>query len=156
MKTWNRERKRTRDRLLEYDFSIVPPTPHSAGLPFIYPWENISTMQLAAQFKQIAEQYGYTGSLEELFSKFANGVIISGTINTFPIAGNTQNLYLDTQTDILYYFKTTNTINYDAAEQAGAVIVNTEQNEISVYIPIRALLIENIILSCGDASEYID
>lgn len=43
---WNYERKRTRDRLIEYDFSIIAPTPHSAGLLFLYPWENLVIKQL--------------------------------------------------------------------------------------------------------------
>lgn len=43
---WNYERYRTRDRLIEYDFDLIAPFPHSAGLPIIYPWENVFIEQL--------------------------------------------------------------------------------------------------------------
>ena len=46
MKTWNRERKRTRDRLLDYEFTIVPPHPHSGGIPFIFPIETDSSIPI--------------------------------------------------------------------------------------------------------------
>jgi len=35
-----KERWRTRDRLLEYDISIMPARPRTAGLAMVYPWEN--------------------------------------------------------------------------------------------------------------------
>jgi len=41
-----KERWRTRDRLLEYDESIMPLRPHSAGLSMIYPWENVTLLTL--------------------------------------------------------------------------------------------------------------
>lgn len=36
---WNYERKRTRDRLIEYTINIIAPMPHSINLPYIYPWD---------------------------------------------------------------------------------------------------------------------
>ena len=35
---WNHERHRTRDLLLEYDTSIMPPHPRAGGLSILYPW----------------------------------------------------------------------------------------------------------------------
>ena len=35
---WNFERYRTRDLLLEYDMSIMPPHPRAGGLAIVYPW----------------------------------------------------------------------------------------------------------------------
>ena len=46
---WNYERKRTCKRLLEYDFNIMSPRPHAAGLGMIYPWENIMLDNLTQQ-----------------------------------------------------------------------------------------------------------
>ena len=43
---WNYERKRTRDRLIEYNLNIIVPTPYSAGLLFLYPRENLIIKQL--------------------------------------------------------------------------------------------------------------
>jgi len=37
-KNWNHERWRTRDLLLEYDTSIMPPHPRAGGLNLVYPW----------------------------------------------------------------------------------------------------------------------
>ena len=62
MKTWNRERKKTRDRLLDYDASIMPIMPSTASLPYIYPWENITLSILSNQIFKVAQLNGYTGS----------------------------------------------------------------------------------------------
>lgn len=51
---WNKERFRTRDRLLEYDSMIMPLMPHSAGLSVVYPWEDILFSGLAHQLFLIA------------------------------------------------------------------------------------------------------
>ena len=154
-KNWNYERWRTRDRLLEYDFNIVPPHPHSAGLPFIYPWENIQSLMLQNEIFEIAKANGYNGTEEHMWSVFStDGLLITGAIDTFPVPGDTNNLYLDKQSGIIYYFKETpNPINEDAAEQIGAIIVGTNEEITYLYIPIRALLIEDTILNCGNATN---
>ena len=156
MKTWNKERKRTRDRLLEYDFNIVPPHPHSAGLSIVYPWENMQLYQLEYQIYTLAQNNGYNGTMEDLWNVFSKyGYIISGTISTFPLPGDTKNIYFDTETGIIYYFKISETINNEALESTGAVATAANDGTFYVYIPVRALLIEDTILNCGDASEYI-
>lgn len=146
---WNIERYRTRDRLIEYDFNIYPAVPHSAGLNIIYPWENIAISQLKAQFIEIVRSNGYVGDEIELWEKFSDGVIKTGTLNTFPIPGDKNNLYLDIETDILYYFKIIQgTISPELIEKTGLVIVgqseieNTSIIENYVYIPIKAMSIE--------------
>lgn len=166
MKTWNRERKRTRDRLLEYDFCIVPPHPHSAGLPMVYPWENTNLSMLSYQLFYLAQKAGFTGTEEEFFARFGNndGHVIKGTLSTFPQIGDTRNLYLDEETGIVYYFKQTSyPVIVEVAARVGVAIVgkslvgvdNTEVWMTNLYIPIRALLIEDTILDCGDAAEFI-
>lgn len=59
MKTWNRERKRTRDRLLRYDFNMAPAAPQTAELPYVYPWENLRLNQLGRQIYELACQNGF-------------------------------------------------------------------------------------------------
>ena len=156
---WNYERWRTRDRLLEYDFSIVPPAPHSAGLSMIYPWETNFLSLLSYQLYEIAKDNGFFGSLETFLSRFGSndGFIIKGTIATFPVPGDSTNLYLDIETGIVYYFKATDRpVLSDIAMAIGAEIVGHEDVITYLYIPIRALLIEDTILDCGDAAKYID
>lgn len=182
---WNEERWRTRDRLLDYDITIVPPHPHSGGiacpyplededlspripspeadssLPFIYPWEATNLYELERSIYLIAQRNGYTGSEDTLWNRFSNGTVVTGTLATFPVPGDELNLYFDKETEILYYFKAVpNHISVDAATRIGATIVGTSQIDTEVewtylYIPVRALVIENTILDCGDASEYI-
>lgn len=183
MKTWNRERKRTRDRLLEYNFAIVPPHPHSGGivLPYpeesnlisigipylsngtissVYPWENTTLTMLSHQLYTIAVQNGYSGTEESFLASFGNASekeVIVGLLENFPVPGNTTHLYLDRDTGILYYFKATDSPIMEAvAEQMGIVIAGTSDNLTYLYIPVRALPIENLIYDCGDAAEYID
>lgn len=183
---WNYERKRTRDRLIEYDISIMPLYPHSGGIavPYpqeaeniritipsiiaearlnvIYPWENYSLTILSHQLYLIARDNGFPGTEKQFLEKFGslnviteNNVIV-GIINNFPMIGDTNALYLDRETGILYYFKATeNTINEEIATIMGAIIKGKENEMTFLYIPVRALLIEDTILNCGDASEYI-
>lgn len=159
---WNRERHRTRDRLLEYDFNIYPEVFHSGGLAMIYPWENIAIAQLSKQFIEVAKMNGYTGSEEDLWKRFSSGTVLFGTLETFPVPGNENDIYFDTQTEILYYFKSIPTTVYsDIAEKIGAAIVGISKIEDQetalsyVYIPVRAMPLENLIYDCGDAAEYI-
>lgn len=155
------ERWRTRDRLLEYDSNIMPPRPHSAGLSMIYPWENINLTNLAKAIYQIAINHGFTGTENNFWEKFTigTGTIVTGIVATFPVPGEEDTLYLDLQTDILYYFKeTTSFITPTEAIQYGIEIVGISQDNSTqyLYIPIRAMLMEDTILNCGDAAEYID
>ena len=69
---WNRERWRTRDRLLDYDFSIVPPLPHSAGLSIVYPWEGIASVQLLEQIIDTAKLRGYIANEEDFWNIIHN------------------------------------------------------------------------------------
>ena len=160
-----KERWRTRDRLLEYDLSIMPLKPHSAGLSMVYPWENQSLLFTSYQLYEIAKNYGFPGTVDEFFSKFSlyGGNIIRGTVNTFPIPGNENNLYFDEENEILYYFSIKNMkILSETAARIGAAIVgysvvkDTQEIITYLYIPVKASLVADTILDSGDASEYID
>lgn len=155
-----KERWRTRDRLLDYDAHIVPPSPHSAGISTVYPWESISLQNLSHQIYILAQNNGFIGTEQMLWNKFSAGsVIMIDTINNFPEEGAENNLYLDKETDILYYFKKSSTYNYNIGDTAEVVVAGTAQAEepnvtiYFLYIPVRALLIEDTILNCGDATE---
>ena len=189
---WNYERYRTRDRLIEYDGAIMPLYPHSGGIavPYprededilltvpdiiaqaqlktIYPWENYQLNILSHQLYMIAQDNGFNGTEHQFLTKFGNigapteNTVIVGTLATFPLPGEESVLYLDKETGILYYFKsTTHTVYTEIAAKIGAAIVgqsvieDTQEIVTYLYIPVRALLIENTILDCGDASEYI-
>ncbi len=156
-----RERKRTRDRLLEYNPMIIPPRPHTAGLAMIYPWENSSLSILQHQLFLIAQNNGFEGEESEFLDRFVHGGkggVNVGTINTFPIPGVEDQLYLDTGTEILYYFKIApDGISAEIADKIGAEVVGrAEDNSIYVYIPVRALPIEPLLLDCGSSTESID
>ena len=151
-----KERRRTRDRLLEYDLSIMPLKPHSAGLSIIYPWENQSLLFTSYQLYEIAKNYGFPGTVEEFFSKFSlyGGNIIKGTISTFPVPGNENNLYFDEESKILYYFSVKNMkILSETVAKIGAAIVGysvvKETSEIItyLYIPVKASLIADSVLN---------
>ena len=127
---WNHERHRTRDRLLEYDEYIMPPLPHSAGLPVIYPWENTSMAILLNQLYNLAATSGYDGSVEEFKTNFgqffSKKPVIFDITENFPDEGERDKLYFATDTNILYYFDTE-------------------------YIPVNAMLIANTIINGGEA-----
>ena len=146
---WNEERYKTRDRLLDYTLNNYPIFPESNEIPRIYPWENINLGILSRQILDIAKQYGYTGDEQLLWNRFTNGSIINGSLNTFPIPGEENNLYLDTETGILYYFKIVNDSDINVLEQNSAVIVKEEQNQLYLYIPITALPLDNAFFSNG-------
>lgn len=131
MKTWNRERKRTRDLLLEYDLNIMPPHPRSGGImPMIYPWENYNLSALNYQLYLIAKNGGFEGTLDEFNTLFASFVgarsIIFVHTNEFPEEGATDKLYFDLDEKILYYW----------------------DND---YIPVNAMLIANTTIYGGEA-----
>lgn len=127
---WNRERYRTRDRLLEYDFSLIPPRPRTAGLSMIYPWENNFLDNLIHQLYLIAANTGYIGDEDtfiKLFGSFMNNKqILFASFSTFPQMGDYNMLYFDIDEKILYYW----------------------DNE---YIPVNAMLIANTTLEGGGA-----
>ena len=161
MYSWNRERKRTRDRLLGYNFCVVLPRPHCATLPMLYPWENLSQQQLAAQIILIAKANGYTGDEADFWRLFSERCVVFGTLETFPEVGGDHSLYFDTDTEILYHFKAVeHEVSADTAALLSAEIVGytsiENSNEVitNMYIPIRSLLIEDTILNAGTADEY--
>lgn len=163
MKTWNRERFKTRDRLLEYDTSIMPLTPIAgASMPMIYPWENASLAILSHQIFKLAQASGYTGSEELLFEKFNGSHIHTyDKLIMFPSIGIIGDLYLDLETGILYYYiSTSQSVDTEKIAIVGGAIVGYsivgDVTETHLYLPVRALPIENLIYDCGDAAEYID
>ena len=154
-----KERWRTRDRLLEYDDAIMPPRPHRAGLRMVYPWEDLlSITVLEKKFYQLAVEHGYTGDMETFWERFIYGNVHTGTLAEFPEIGDEHDLYLDVETDILYYFKATSeTVYSDIAARVGVAIVGTskikDQETIVtyMYIPVRAMPIQNLIYDCGNS-----
>lgn len=64
MKTWNCERIKTRDRLLDYE---LPPNPTSSCPLPVYPWTNLSA-QMQSYLLDDARQYGFTGSIDDLWA----------------------------------------------------------------------------------------
>lgn len=67
-------------------------------------------------------------------------------------------LYLDTETDILYYFKEyAGELNEEQIARVDAARVDYSRvyDITYLYIPIRSLLIEDTILNCGTSEEVI-
>lgn len=154
------ERWRTRDRLLEYDSVVIPPHPHSAGLPMIYPWEDMPLSVLSHQLFEIAKKNGFEGAESEFLEKFSHntGGVNTGTIETFPVPGKEDQLYLDVETEILYYFKIAQeSVAEEIATQYGAEVVGrTEDGTFYVYIPVRALPVEPLFIDCGTSTDVTD
>lgn len=127
-----RERKRTRDLLLDYDSTGICriPRPRTAGLAMVYPWENIALSTLVQQIYQIAANSGFTGTEDDFKQHFGEFLsekqIIYANYDNFPAEGETDKFYFDLIDKILYYW----------------------DNE---YIPVNAMLIANTILEGGDA-----
>lgn len=145
---WNRQRERTRRRLLDY-FPINESIPEAIAQTF-YPIVNSSNKILKNQLYTIAKEYGYQESIDKFLNKFIRneGILVKGTLNTFPIPGNQDNLYLDQQTEILYYFKIVKQSNYtQETAVAGSAIVgqskieDTQQTELYIYQPVHATAI---------------
>ena len=97
MKTWNRQRIKTRDRLFDYD---LPAYPIIDKLQAPYPWASASLSVLSKQLYELALQKGFLGTQDTFLSRFANGTIIRGTLNQFPIPGDSDTLYLDKTTSV--------------------------------------------------------
>ena len=148
-------RKATRDRLLEYD--LMPYHPRAAGLAMIYPWENNDLRMLEKQMLSIARNHGYTGDADKFWEIFSNGQVIKGDISSFPVPGDTKNLYIDTLTGIVYYFIIKNEkevpedFEIQGAIKVGTITLEDGQTQYCFYAPIRTLLIENSILNGGGA-----
>jgi len=127
---WNRERYRTRDLLLEYDYSIMPVRPRTAGLAMVYPWESTNLRILNHQFYQMAVINGYAGTEDEFKRIFNNYVskynVIFAKYNEFPRYGDKDKLYFDTEEKALYYW----------------------DNE---YLLVNAMIVANTILEGGGA-----
>ena len=158
MKTWNRERKRTRDLLLEYDLAIMPPRPRSGGLvvlypwgsssydnmvdipiphsphtttlAMVYPWEDISLTQFNNQLYLVAVQNGFEGSIDDFKNLFASFV-------------GARSIFFSTY-DAFPAQGITNRLYFDLDEK----ILYYWDNE---YIPINAMLIANTTVNGGEA-----
>lgn len=130
------DRRNTRDLLLEYDRTVVPPRPRQAGLLSVYPWEHAALAVFADQLYQIAANSGFAAGKDEFLNNFGSYLegkpIIYSNFIDFPETGEIGKLYFATDEKILYY--------WDSTE----------------YKPVKATLIDNTILYSGDASEYYD
>lgn len=132
-----RERKRTRDLLLDYDSTGICriPRPRTAGLAMVYPWENIALSTLLKQLYVLAADSGFSGTEQEFSEKFGSYFegkqIIYANYDSFPEEGETDKFYFDLTDKILYYW----------------------DNE---YIPVNAMLIAGTILNAGDSSYDLE
>ena len=152
------ERRRTRDLLVEYDASIMPPRPRAAGLEMVYfwsndmlkngnpdvpmpdgtdanivyPWETTNLSILSQQLFQIAANSGYTGTLNEFKQYFG-----------FYLENNKQEIVFDIyenfpeegQQDLLYF------------DLQNKILYHWNNG----YEPVNAMLIANTILNGGEA-----
>ena len=153
-------RRLTRDLLLEYDRSIMPPRPRAAGLPLIYtwlnsntpntdtiynvpipetaefsvvyPWESIGLSILGDQIYILAARSGYTGTREEFHKYF--GTYLER--NRQEILFETYDNFPQRGSNEMLYFDLDNKILYYWDEE---------------YIPVNAMLIANTILNGGEA-----
>ena len=155
---WNYERYRTRDLLLEYDATIMPPHPRAGGLAMIYPWgsdifdnivdmhipsrphtttlsmvypwENTSLSILNHQLYLIAVQNGFDGTEEDFKDLF------TGYVGPRSIMFATYDKFPETGiTDKLYFDLETKNLYYWNEE----------------YIPVNAMLIAETALDGGEA-----
>ena len=107
MRTWNRERKRTRDRLLDYYSYQIPSSPIAPIYPHLNPYiVEIPLGELSQRIGEIANIYGYDGDKDEFWEKLAltNGVHLA-SLSEFPSEGKEGDLYLDKDTGTLYWYK---------------------------------------------------
>lgn len=152
----NAQRKATRDKLLEVYKYQPKDLSYINSIQSVYPWEKMQQSQLEQQLYQIAVDNGFTGTVEEFKRRytdaFAGGRVINGTIDTFPVPGEYQNIYYDTDSNIIYHFvaATTSELNPQLATLVGSYIVGEEGDLTYLYVPIRALLIENMIIGGGE------
>ena len=153
---WNYERYRTRDLLLEYDKSIMPPRPRAAGLSniyswgstiptdadtldapvpiqknlsIIYPWENTTLGILSSQLYQISRSSGFVGTMEDFSSNFGKYLQVHPLI-----CANYADFPESGDSTNLYF---------DLNEK----ILYYWQDE---YIPVNAMLLANAIINCNE------
>lgn len=146
-KNMNTERWKTRE-LLENNTSD--------GIPFsniktVYPWENMQLSILSKQIYDIAKSNGYNKDEKEFWKKFSKDNIIVDSLENFPPIGEKDTLYLDKNSGILYYFISTDGIIYkELADILNTRIISSDElsseNITNLYIPIKAMPIENLIL----------
>ena len=154
-------RERTRDLLLEYDISIIPPRPRAAGLAMVYPWlnsnyeeggwanippipdtpefhivypwESIGLNILGDQIYLLAKNSGYSGTREEFHHYFGSYL----ETNRWEILFESFSNFPEQGEITKLYFDLDNKILY---YWAG--------NE---YIPVNAMLIAHTIINGGEA-----
>ena len=152
-----KERHRTRDLLLEYDKTIMPPKPRAAGLgviyswgsttpadvnnlnpptpaqqniDIIYPWENISLSIFSNQLYKVAIINGFVGTEKEFLDRFVNYVSDKQII-----FDNFDNFPQFGSTQKLYF------------DQVNKILYYWNQD----YIPVNAMLIANTMINGGEA-----
>lgn len=128
-----KERWRTRDLLLNYD---LLPYPVAAQVHSIYPWGNYSSLSLNKAILELAASYGFNGNEQDFWNKFNKYNIVTGTLETFPVPGNINDLYFDIEANILYYYKETATPNNDAE-----VVGISDDDLYCTYSPVKALAV---------------
>ena len=125
-----KERRRTRDLLLEYDKAIMPPRPRAAGLGMVYPWETMPISIISKQLYALAVSSGFNGTEIDFKNKFGSYLqdkqIIYANYGDFPAEGELNKFYFDLEEKILYYWD-------------------------EEYIPVNAMLIANTIIEGGEA-----
>ena len=152
-----RERKRTRDLLLEYDRAIMPPKPRAAGLSniyswgstpldnlngdeppipnqkdisIIYPWENTSLSIFSHQLYKVAIVNGFIGTEQDFLNHFINFV-------------SEKEIIFDLFTNFPQYGSSQN-LYFDLNEK---ILYYWNQE----YIPVNAMLIANTTINGGEA-----
>ena len=116
----------------------------------VYPWENMQLSILSDQIYKLAQKYGYNKDKETFWKKFSEGTIIFENLEDLPAIGDENKLYLDKKSGTLYYFTTTTNIIYHELADAVGAIVQENETVTNLYIPIKALPIENLIIGGGD------
>lgn len=154
----NSTRRATRDLLLEYDSSIMPPHPRAGGIPMVYPWgndienggtalppfpnasiiENIYPWEMqnlaimGDWLYQFSKNSGYSGSREDFYNYF--GLYLEHNRQEI-IFDLFDNFPIIGEADKLYFDLDEKILYYWDGE----------------YIPVNAMLITNTILNGGEA-----
>ena len=144
-------RWKTRDLLINTNNETIP----FSSIRTVYPWENLELNALSEKIYKIAQKYGYNNTEEAFWTRFSEGTVIVDTADNFPSIGEENKLYLDKNNGIVYYFMTTTQkVNNELINAIGAFITEDSTEEITyLYIPIRAMPIENLIIKGGDINE---
>lgn len=155
---WNRQRRRTRDLLLEYDQSIMPLRPRAGGLPMVYPWgndfddnstamppfPNSSVIEAIYPWEmqnlavmgdwlfQFSKNSGYSGTREEFYSCFGLYLERNRQEIIFDMFSNFPSTGAQ---DMLYFDLEEKILYYWDGE----------------YIPVNAMLIAETIVNGGEA-----